>query len=68
MGLSVVNEKELGASIAENVAPKLAELQARLEVWAEGLLTRVLEGHRLRLTIPLGDRAIAVMVELVPKP
>ena len=63
-----VNEQELGQSIADNLAPKIAEAQGRLQGWAESFIDRLLIGNQLRLTIPLGDRTVTVTVELVPKP
>jgi hypothetical protein len=62
--MGLVNEKELGEAIASNLAPKLAEAQGRLE----GFLLRLAEGHALKVSVPLGDRTVTVMVELVPKP
>ena len=64
MEFSVVNEKELGKAIGDAVAPRLAEAQERLENWAAGLLA----GNTIRLTIPLGERTVQVLVDLIPKP
>ncbi len=62
--MGLVNENELGEAIADNLAPKLAEAQDRLE----GFLLRLAEGHALKITVPFGDRAVTITVELVPKP
>ena len=63
MGISLVNERELAASIVANLAPKLEAAQARLEAWAEGLLA----GNALKLRFELGGRTIDVRLELTPK-
>lgn len=66
--MSLINEKELGESIANNVGPKLVDAQARFENWADGLVNRLVNGYAARIQVPLGDRTVTITVELVPKP
>ena len=67
MGLSVINEEQLGKSIADALAPKLAFMQDRFETWVRGLALELLQGNALRFTISLGGQTVQVTVELVPK-
>lgn len=68
MGLSVINEKELGEAIANSFAPKLAFVQERFETWMRGLLVEILQGNAVRFTTSLGGQTAQVTVELIPKP
>jgi hypothetical protein len=66
--MGLVNEKELGESIATNLGPKIEVAQDRLENWVDNLVLRLAAGYAVRMQVPLGNRAVAVTVELVPKP
>ena len=68
MPLSMVNEKELGESIATNLGPKLEAAQARLESWVDGMVDKLATRYAAQIQVPLGDRTLTVRVELVPKP
>lgn len=65
--MGLVNEKELGESIVGNLAPRIVDAQTRLEDWAETLIHRLIDGHVVKIQVPLGDRTVTVTVELVPK-
>jgi hypothetical protein len=66
--MGLVNEKELGESIANNLEPKIEAAQTRLENWVDNLILRLAAGYAVRIQVPFGDRIVAVTVELVPKP
>ncbi len=66
--MDLVNEEKLGASIANNLDPKLKAAQDRLQTWASAVLDRLVEGHVLKVGIPLGGRTVEITVELAPKP
>ncbi len=66
--MGLVNEKELGESIASNLGPKIEAAQTRLENWVDNTILRLAAGYAIRIQVPLGDRTVAVTVELVPKP
>jgi hypothetical protein len=66
--MDLVNEKELGESIATNLGPKIEIAQSRLENWVDNLILRLAAGYAVKIQVPFGDRIVAVTVELVPKP
>jgi hypothetical protein len=65
--MGLVNEKELGESIASNLGPKIETAQDRLENWVDNLILRLAAGYAVKIQVPLGDRAVTVTVELAPK-
>ncbi len=67
-GISVVNEKELGKAISDNLAPRLVEAQNRLESWAGSLLYALLSGNEFHLTVSLGGQTVEVTISATPKP
>ena len=79
MGMSLINEKELGESIATNLKPRIQEAQERLEGWVEGKILPALpgsmkgfldalEGRVIRIRVPLGEKVVEATIEVLPKP
>jgi hypothetical protein len=68
MGLSMINEKELGKAIVDNLAPQIVQAQTRLEGWAESFLLRLLQGNEVHVSVPLGDRVCNLTITMVPSP
>ncbi len=68
MGLSMVNEKELGKSIVDNLAPQIVQAQTRLEDWAESFLLRLLQGHEVHVSVPLGGQVCNLTITMVRSP
>jgi hypothetical protein len=66
--MGLVNEKELGESIAKNLEPVVDAAQTRLENWVDNLVLRLAAGYAAKIQVPLGDRTVMITVELVPKP
>lgn len=66
--MGLVNEKELGESIAANLEPKIVVAQARLESYMDSLIDRLATRYSAHIKVPLGDRTVTITVDLVPKP
>ena len=65
--MGLVNEKELGESIAANLAPRIVAAQDRLENYLSALINMLAAKYAVKIQVPFGDRAVVVTVELVPK-
>lgn len=65
--MGLVNEQELGKSIADNLEPKIQVAQDRLEDWVDNVILRMAAGYAAQIKVPFGDRTVMVTVELVPK-
>ena len=65
--MGLVNELELGKSIADNLEPKIKAAQDRLEDWVDNLILRLAAGYAAKIQVPFGDRTVTITVELVPR-
>ncbi len=65
--MDLVNEEKLGASIANNLEPKIKAAQDRLQNWASAVVDKLVDGYTLKVGIPFGDRTVEVTVALVPR-